>query len=357
MSQLNDTVTRLIRQDVREMQAYHVQDASGMIKLDAMENPYLWPGDLQQQWTAALADVEVNRYPDPQVNIVRPQLRQLMNIDDKYELLFGNGSDEIIQIIIQAVAGEGALVMAPEPSFVMYKVIADTNRVDYQGVPLNADFSIDMDALCDQMKLTPPSVLFLACPNNPTGNYYGEASLRQVIEACPGLVVIDEAYIAFTDQDALSLLDEYPNVVVMRTLSKVGLAGLRFGLLIGAPAWINEFDKIRMPYNINVLTQLSVTFALEHYDGLKRQCDRLCEERAHMMSTLQAIEGVQVFPSEANFVLVRFPDQADALFAKAKEAGILIKNMSKAHPLLKDCLRLTVGTPEQNKALLAALID
>lgn len=356
MSDVKTWVDRLVRPDVLSLSAYHVPDTGRMIKLDAMENPYSLPDDVREQWLNVLAAVQLNRYPHPAAPAVKAGLRQLMGLKSDYELLLGNGSDELIQLIAMAVAKPGAVLLSVEPGFVMYRMIAGFVGMRYAGVPLTDDFALDRKALLAAINAEQPALIFLAQPNNPTGNVFDPQVVEAVIEAAPGLVVIDEAYLAFTDANALPWLDRYPNVLVMRTLSKVGLAGLRLGFLAGRPEWINEIDKLRLPYNINVLTQASAAFALAHYDVFRGQTNVLRGERARLIGQLQNLALDKVWPSEANFVLVRTASgEARAVFDALKKHNVLVKCLDGAHPLLKDCLRLTVGTPAENQTLLEAL--
>jgi histidinol-phosphate aminotransferase len=349
---------RLIRADVRDMAAYHVPDHVGYIKLDAMENPYSMPSSLTSEWLKTLQSVDLNRYPHPSAPVLRDTLRRLMALRDSLDIMFGNGSDELIQIMAMAVATPGAKLLSVEPAFVMYRMIARFVGLEYVGVPLDKDFGLDRLATLQAIAEHQPAIIFLAQPNNPTGNVFDPAVVKEIIELAEGLVVIDEAYLAFTDADALPLLDRYPNVVVMRTLSKVGLAGLRLGFLIGHPAWINEFDKLRLPYNINVLTQVSATFALEHYDVLREQTRLIRESRETLVAALQEMPLDRVWPSEANFVLVRTQaGMARPVFEAMKARKVLIKCLHGSHPSLQDCLRLTVGSPEENRQMLSALAD
>lgn len=351
----NPRIEKLVRPEIRALNAYHVPPAAGMVKLDAMENPYVWDEIMKAAWLERLRDVDVNRYPDPQGTTVKAGLRAAMGVAPEYELLLGNGSDEIIQIIIMALAKPGAVVLAAEPAFVMYKMISLFAGVKYVGVPLRADFSLDEAAMLAAVEREQPAVVFLAEPNNPTGNKYDRAVVEKIIAATPGLVVLDEAYLPFTDGDALDLL-RHDNVVVMRTVSKLGLAGLRLGLLVGTPAWLHEFDKLRLPYNIGVLAQATAAFALEHYAYFRAQAQRIRADRAALLAELQKLPGWTVFPSEANFILARVPaGRARPLFEALKTENILIKCLDGAHPLLQDCLRLTVGAPAENHTLLAAL--
>jgi len=362
-SSVSTLVEQLIRDDIRALQAYPVGDASGMVKLDAMENPYHWPEEMVSQWQQLLAECALNRYPHPKAPEVVEGLRRMMNVPEQYEVLLGNGSDEIIQLLAMAVANPGATILAPEPGFVMYRMIAMFIGMNYVGVTLNDDFSLDTPAMLSAIEEHKPALVFLAQPNNPTGNLWAEEDLHQIVQAMntdshTGLVVMDEAYLPFSCRDHLSWLDQYPHVLVMRTLSKVGLAGLRLGFIIGRPEWLNELDKVRMPYNINVLTQVSAAFALEHYSVLEQQCQTLCDQRTRLYQALETL-GLEPFESQANFILTRIPSTsqttARALFEALKEQKILVKCLDGGHPLLKECLRFTVGSEDENSQLLAAL--
>lgn len=353
---MGSSIERLVRSKIRAMNAYHVPDSTGMIKLDAMENPYPWSESMVAAWQQELATVAINRYPDPQAQAVKAALKHSLNLSDEFDLLLGNGSDEIIQMIVMALAKKDALVMAPEPGFVMYRMIAEFVGVDYQAIPLANDFSLDIGQTLRAIGKYDPALIFLAFPNNPSGNLWRKKHLRKIIEACRGLVVIDEAYAPFSEKTFIDELGEYDNVVLMRTVSKMGLAGLRLGYLLGKKAWIDEFDKIRLPYNINSLTQVSAVFALKHADEFDRQAKRICDEREIMFERLSSMKGLDVFPSQANFILFRAPKgKADAIFESLKSRNVLIKNLSQNGGLLSDCLRVTVGTPEENEAFFNAL--
>ncbi|MEW5756994.1 MAG: histidinol-phosphate transaminase [Pseudomonadota bacterium] len=355
---LPEAVERLIRPEIRAMSAYHVPDAAGYIKLDAMENPYTWPEALRQSWLAELAHVDVNRYPDPAASQLSVRLRAAMGIPADMGLVLGNGSDELIQMLAMAVAAPGRAVLAPQPSFVMYDMIARFVGMKYIGVPLRTDFSLDLPAMLEAIDLHQPSLVFLAYPNNPSGNLFYEREIEQIIQASPGLVIVDEAYHAFAGSSFMDRLGEFDNLLVMRTLSKLGLAGLRLGLLAGPPAWIEQIDKVRLPYNINVLTQHSADFALRHAHVFAEQTKAICAERENLYRALCKRKGLTVYPSKANFILFRAPaGRAGEIFARLKQAGILIKNLSGAGGALADCLRVTVGTPEENAAFLAALTE
>ena len=367
MSNSNDNVTRWVRPEIRALSAYHVPDSGDFIKLDAMENPYHWPETMVEQWLAILREAELNRYPDPSPAGLKKSLAQAMEVPADVEVLLGNGSDELIQMIAMALALPGRKVLAPEPSFVMYKMIATLSGMEYVGVPLSKGFGLDLPVMLNAIKEHQPAVVFLAYPNNPTGNLFDSDAVKAIIEASPGLVVVDEAYHAFAGDSFMAELGagngsskgKYDNLVVMRTVSKMGLAGLRLGLLAGPSAWLAEFDKVRLPYNINVLTQQSAEFALANREILDQQTRQICVDREKLMQDLEAIKGIRPFPSRANFILFRVTvtggKNATEVFESLKTQGVLIKNLSAAGDLLQDCLRVTVGRPEENEAFLSAL--
>lgn len=351
------TPDSLIRPELRALSPYHVPDASGLIKLDAMENPYSWPVELVDGWLDALRGAAINRYPHPQAPVLKARLREVMAIPADCELILGNGSDELIQLLALGVAAPGRVLLAPEPSFVMYRMIAQFVSMAYVGVPLRAnDFALDTDAMLAAIEQHRPALVFLAYPNNPTGNLFAVEAIEAIIAATPGLVVLDEAYFAFTDASFMARLGQFPNLLLMRTVSKLGLAGLRLGLLAGPKPWLTEFEKLRLPYNINSLTQISADFALAHHELFAAQVRRIRADRIELQQALAALPGITVYPSEANFILFRAPiGRGESLFRALLKAGILIKNLSAASALLQDCLRVTVGRPEENQAFLTAL--
>jgi histidinol-phosphate aminotransferase len=350
-------ISQLIRPEIRSLNAYHVPPAAGLIKLDAMENPFSWPEEIKGEWMDALRSAAINRYPDPQGQAVQQALRESMGIPDAMGLMLGNGSDELIQTLSLAVAQPGRKVLSLEPGFVMYRMIALFAGMGYVGVPLLAEtFDLDLPAVLEALDREQPALTYVACPNNPTGNLFDEQDVIEIVRAAPGLLVMDEAYAPFTDASFLPRLGEFPNLLVMRTVSKMGLAGLRLGYLAGPRDWLHEIDKIRLPYNVNVLTQISASFALKHHAIFDDQTRTIRAERERLFDALEAIDGVRPYPSEANFILARVPTGSAArIFAGIKERGVLIKNLDGAHPLLADCLRVTVGTPDENRAFLAAL--
>lgn len=354
---IQQAIERWVRPEIKALSAYHVPNSSGLIKLDAMENPYTWPESLRQEWLALLHRTDVNRYPDPQGRELKQRLRTSMKIPEDAGVLLGNGSDELIQMLALTLAEPSRVVLSVEPSFVMYRMIALFAGMSYQGVPLNSgDFSLDLPALLTAIEQHQPAIIYLAYPNNPTGNLFDTAEIQQVIEAAPGLVIVDEAYAPFTDTSFMSEVGRYPNLLVMRTLSKLGLAGLRLGLLAGPKPWLEEIDKTRLPYNINTLTQVSTEFALRHESLFDEQTQCIRQMRRQLFATLDGIDGITPYTSDANFILVRMPaDRANEIHAAMRDQKVLVKNLNGSHPLLADCLRITVGTPEENQAAINAL--
>jgi len=354
---LESLISNTIRADVRAIKSYHVPDASGFVKLDAMENPYELPAALRQQLGERLAAVALNRYP-PSYDGLRHKVAARLGVPAGYEVLLGNGSDELISILAATCAHQErrAVMMAPIPAFVMFQRAAQVAGMDFVGVALNADFSLDLPAMLAAIAQHRPALLFLAYPNNPTGNLFDADHVAQILRAMgdTGLVVLDEAYEPFAQQSFMGRLPEFDNLIVMRTLSKLGLAGIRLGYMSAAPALLEQFEKVRPPYNVNVMTQAAAEFALDHLDTLNEQAALLREQRTVLSAALAALPNVTVFPSAANFITIRVAD-ADTTHTNLLARKFLVKNLSKMHSVLTNCLRITVSTPEENAAFLDAL--
>ncbi|MET0204103.1 MAG: histidinol-phosphate transaminase [Casimicrobiaceae bacterium] len=350
----SDFVTAVVRPEIRALTAYAVAHADGLIKLDAMENPYALPPAVRAKIAAAVAAVPVNRYPDGGAAAVKAALREAFAIPQALGIVLGNGSDELIQMLTVAVAAPGVTIMAPEPSFVMYRMNAIYAGARFVPVPLAPDFSLDAAAMLEAIEREQPALIFLAYPNNPTGNLFADDDIEAIIRAAPGLVVVDEAYHAFAQTSFLPRLAGFANLVVMRTVSKIGMAGLRLGYAIAAPEWTTELDKIRQPYNLNALTQAVAPILLRESALLAEQAGEIRAERSRVHAALAKLPGVEVLPTHTNFVLARVPD-APGWFDRLRRAGILVKNLHGWHPSLANCLRITVGTPDENDAVLAAL--
>jgi len=349
-------IENIIRPDIRALAAYHVPDSTGFVKLDAMENPYALPEQLRAELGRRLADVAMNRYPVPSYAALKAKIRDKLGVPGGFDVVLGNGSDELISMISIACARPGAKVLAPLPGFVMYAMSAQFAGLEFIGVPLKADFSLDKEAMLAAIALHRPAITYLAYPNNPTGTLFDAGDMVEILAAVGerGIVIVDEAYQPFAQASFMPRLAEFGNLVVMRTVSKLGLAGIRLGYMAASAALLAEFDKVRPPYNINVLTQAAAEFVLDHAAVLDAQAEAVRAERTRLSAAVADLAGVEVFPSAANFLLIRVQD-ADEVFANLLRRKILIKNVGKMHALLANCLRVTVSTPQENTLFLDAL--
>jgi len=354
MSALSDRMSRFLRADVQGMHGYAVQPSAGFVKVDTMENPFRLPDTLRKALGERLAEVALNRYPAERGDVLRSELAKHAHMPADCDIMLGNGSDELISLLTLAADVPGNVVMAPLPGFVMYELSARLQGLKFVGVPLTPEFELDGPAMLAAVREHQPALLYLAYPNNPTANLWNDDVIDALIEAAPGLVVIDEAYQPFAARDSLARLRRHEHVLLMRTMSKFGLAGVRIGYLMGRKPLIAEIDKLRPPFNVSVLNCETALFALEHLDEYARQAATIRAERDKLLRELQALPGVEPFPSEANMILARVPD-AKRVFEGMRVRGVLIKNVSGLHPLLANCVRITIGTPEENPQTLAAL--
>jgi histidinol-phosphate aminotransferase len=370
---LQDLISRRIRQDVQSMHAYAIQDSAGMVKLDAMENPHPLPAHLQEALGKRLGALALHRYPDGRVNDLRKALADYAQMPEGMDIMLGNGSDELISLLamacdVPAKAGEPKpAVLAPVPGFVMYAMSAALQGLDFVGVPLTADFALDEAAMLAAIAQHQPAIVYLAYPNNPTANLWDAGAMARIIAAAGAvgsIVAVDEAYQPFSSRTYLDVMRSDPqahrHVLLMRTLSKFGLAGVRLGYMLGAKALIDQVDKVRPPYNVSVLNYECALFALEHQEVFAAQAQEIRAQRAILLEALRKLPAVTAWDSDANMVLVRFAGvegRAQQIFDGLKARDILVKNVSKMHPLLANCLRLTVGTPAENQLLITALTE
>ena len=354
---MKDILQQVFRQDVQAMHAYAIQDCTGMVKLDAMENPYQLPPTLQAELGQRLGALAVNRYPGARIDDLRAALARHVALPSGCALMLGNGSDELISLLALACAMPGASVLAPVPGFVMYAMSAQLQGLAFHGVPLTPDFELDEAAMLAAIAQHRPAITYLAYPNNPSANLWDDAVIERIILAVReqgGLVVMDEAYQPFAGKSYIDRMGRHGHVLLMRTLSKFGLAGVRLGYLMGPQALIEQVDKVRPPYNVSVLNCECALFALEHEAVFTAQALAIREQRAMLFEALADFPGVRAYPSDANMILLRVPD-AQRSFNGLKQRKVLVKNVSSLHPLLANCLRLTVGTADENRLMLAAL--
>ena len=357
MTSVSPALKNRIRQDVQCMHAYAIQDSTGMVKLDAMENPHRLPETLQAALGQRLGALALNRYPGGRVNDLRHALADYARLPAGFDIMLGNGSDELIALLALACDTPGACILSPLPGFVMYGMSAQLQGLAFCGVPLTADFELDEAAMLAAIAEHQPAITYLAYPNNPTANLWDDAVIENIINAVGaqgGLVVMDEAYQPFASKSYIERIERHSHVLLMRTLSKFGLAGVRLGYMMGPRALIAELDKVRPPYNISVLNCECALFAIEHQAVFAAQALDLIAQRAMVFEVLVALPGVKAWPSDANMILIRVAD-ARSTFEGMKARGVLVKNVAKLHPLLANCLRLTVGTASDNTCMLAAL--
>jgi len=349
-------VSSLLRNEILELSAYHVPDSIGLIKLDAMENPYALPESLRHEIAEKVAKANFNRYPDPGAATLKEKIRSVTGLPPGFDVLLGNGSDELIQLLALAMNKPGATMLSVEPAFVMYRMIAKFTGMSYVGIPLKEDYSLDLQVTLAAIEKIKPALIFLAFPNNPTGNLFSMVEIEKIVEASSGLVVIDEAYYAFARESFISKLERFQNLLVMRTFSKLGMAGLRLGFLAGRSVWLDQLEKLRLPYNVGVLTQEVAGILLDNHEVLLEQAEQIKAERDKLFMLLSEIDTLKVYPSEANFILFHV-EGATEVFNGLKRRGVLIKNLDGGHVALKDCLRVTVGTPEENNKFMTALLE
>jgi len=342
-----------IRKEVLEIEAYGVEEPEGLIKLDANENPYALPRTLMEAAAERCRRLDLNRYPDPGAAELRRLLGERIGWDPA-GLMLGNGSDELVSILCTACGHAGARMQVPVPTFAMYRIIGSVSGWEVDEVPLDVDFELDGAAFLKRMREVEPRLVVLATPNNPTGNAFDEDVILELVDEAPGLVVIDEAYFDFCGQTFLPLLGQHRNVLILRTLSKIGLAAIRLGILVGHPDVVRELNKVRLPYNISAFSQEVASLVLEDASFLDNEIRAIVKGRTFLMQEMERMEGIRTYRSDANFILFRTEKSSEEVFRGVREAGVLIRDLGRRGPL-ENCLRVTVGTPEENGAFLDGL--
>ena len=328
--------TALARQNIRSLTAYEAKEIPCRVKLDANESPYAPEISIDPAVLASL-----NRYPDPQGQSLKKALGKEFSVEDR-QILLGNGSDEIIYNLIATFGGP---VLYPVPTFSMYGIISQSLGEQGIGIPLNSDFSLDLRKILAAIRKLQPKLVFLSSPNNPTGNTFSREALDEIIRVADGIVIVDEAYQPFSKEKSfISDLRRFGNLAVLRTFSKIGLAAIRLGYLIADESLIAEVNKVRLPYNVNAISQALALASLRRKQEGRAAVRKIVGERTRVMKELSKMPGVDAFPSEANFILFRVAN-AEAVHAALIRAGVLVRNMSGA---ITDTLRVTIGTPEEN---------
>ncbi|MCG9971723.1 histidinol-phosphate transaminase [Christiangramia crocea] len=339
-------INTLVRSNVASLKPYSSArdefktQGAEMVFLDANENPN---------------DTGLNRYPDPQQNLLKEKLSEVKDIPEA-NILLGNGSDEVLDLIFRAFCepGKDNVVTLP-PTYGMYKVLADINHIENREVLLNHDFEPDVTAILNQVNNS-TKIIFLCSPNNPSGNSFEVDRIEKILDNFMGLVVIDEAYIDFSEQESWTKrLQEYPNLIVTQTFSKAyGMAGIRLGILYASEAIIRILNRIKPPYNVNQLTQNEGLKALQRIKEIKLQVSEILKERSSLIKELVEVDFIsKVYKSDANFLLIEV-DNANKRYDQLIEKGIVVRNRSN-QPLCNNCLRITVGTKRENRKLINAL--
>ena len=347
-------IMTLIREEIRRQGGYHAGVVSCRIKLDANESPFTLSPSLKDALFEEMKKVHLNRYPDPGSPLIRERFARHYGVKQDM-LMVGNGSDELIHILCTALSDKSAAVMAPVPTFVMYRIIAmNAGRVVIE-TPLEATtFDLDLDATLDQIERRNPALVFISYPNSPTGNCFDETKIEAIIAKSSGIVVVDEAYGYFSGKTLLPLLSKYDNLMILKTLSKVGLAAMRLGFLIGRASFVRELDKVRLPYNINALSQVAAGFYMDHLTFFLNQAAEVVKRRNELFEALRKIGGIHPCPTDANFIFLRCDLDADRIHEDLIARGVLIKNLN-GPGVLKNCMRVTVGSREENGEFLQAL--
>ena len=334
---------QLVKKEVRVLRAYQAKEIACRVKLDANESPYGF-----QIAPRAAGRVLTNRYPDPEAKKLRGLIAGELGVRPE-NLLQGNGSDEIIYNLVATFGGP---VLYPSPTFSMYGIISEVLGERKVSVPLDGNFDLDEEKMLKAVRTHRPKLVFLSSPNNPTGNSFSRERIQRIIEASRGIVVVDEAYQPFAaGRGLLPRLKYHKNLVILRTLSKIGLAALRLGFLVAAEEIIEEVNKVRLPFNVNALSQAVAIDVLRNRKALTTAIKAIVAERARLMTAMKRIGSVTPFPSEANFILFRVADPGTT-YAGLLGRGVLVRNVSDA---VKGCLRVTVGTPQENAKFLHAL--
>lgn len=346
-----DRLSNLIKKEVRGLTAYDSEAIPCPVRLDANENPFSLPRELHEEFIGAVRQVSLNRYPEIGSFSLAARLAEACGVE-RDMLILGNGSDELIQILCTSLASTTVLI--PAPTFVMYRLISLNNGHRILEVPLESEFDLNLDAMLNQIEEKSPALIFLGYPNNPTGNCFTGKKIETILEKAHGLVVVDEAYGNFSGKSFLPFIKKYENLVILKTLSKIGFAALRIGFLIGRASLVHELNKVRLPYNINAVSQVGIGFYLKHEAAFIGQAAEVIRRREELFYALQKMEGVRPYRSDANFIFFRCLFDSDQVYRHLIHEGILIKNFG-ATGVLKNCMRVTVGKQEENEAFLDAL--
>ncbi len=344
---------KIIRREIINQKAYHAGELSCPVKLDANENPYPLPPDLKQKLFDRLNEIPLHRYPAAGSPSLIGRIAASLGLP-KDMVLVGNGSDELIALLGAATGGVGSQTLYPTPTFAMYRISAQNYGHEIIEVPLDGTFGLDIEAMRQQIREKRPVLTFISYPNNPTGNCFQKDLVEEIIRESSGIVVVDEAYYHFSGRTFIPLLSKYDNLVILRSFSKVGLAALRIGLLVGGASLIHELNKVRLPYNLNAFSQAAAEFFIDHEARFIEQTREIIRLREALQKDLKTISIIQVYPTDANFIFFRCTIDADHIYCRLVEQGIMVRNLNSPG-ILNNCLRVTVGSQDENAVLVQAL--
>lgn len=344
--------TRLVRLEVQALTPYSVLTFPNcQIRMDANENPYNLPLEIRQLLSKEMAGFSFNRYPDSEAQVLREVISVSLEVD-KDMIILGNGSDELILYLLLTM--DCQQVVYPLPTFAMYRLLGEINRLKPMGIPLGQGFKLDEQAILSSANQK-QSIIFLSYPNNPTGNCFLEEKIIRIIENTSSLVIVDEAYYAFSKKSFLPLLERYKNLAILRSLSKIGLAGLRVGYLVAPSELVSQLLKVKLPYNLNSFSQLAAKLMLQNMELINPQLEQIIQERERMLLQMNRLEGLLAYPSQANFILFQpLTKDSQTVFSQLIERGILIRHLPQLYQS-RDYLRVTVGSPEENEAFISSL--
>jgi histidinol-phosphate aminotransferase len=343
----------LVRSNVKGLKAYQVENLIEGIKLHANENPYPPSPELLKKVFQGLDQLELNRYPDPDCKKLKQAIANKTGALTE-QIIIGNGSDELIQYLMQVLCDDGDTIAFPDPTFAMYGITAQCLGLTPVNFPLNDNWDFDAETALEALAKHKARLVFISYPNNPTGNCFSEQEIQKLIEKFKGIVVLDEAYYDFAGKSFLKQMEKHNNLVVLRSLSKIGLAGLRIGYGIFPSILAEQVNKVRLPYNSNTLSQWVATELLNDFTHVQNQIHTILEERTRLMDKLLKLPDIIAYPSNSNFILFQAENGGEKLFKELKKNGILLRNLN-AHPRLKNCLRVTIGTKQENDQFLNQL--
>ena len=339
-------ITQLVRDKIKGLKAYQVENLDEGTKLHANENPYPPSPELLKKISQRLDELELNRYPDPDCRSLKEAIANTTGALPE-QIIIGNGSDELIQYLMQVLCDEGDTISFPDPTFAMYSITAQCLGLNSVSFPLNDNWDFEARSALEVLAEYKSRIVFISYPNNPTGNCFSAQEIQQVIEQFRGIVVLDEAYHDFSGKSFLNQMEKHNNLVILRSLSKIGLAGLRIGYGIFPAILAEQVNKVRLPYNSNSVSQWVATELLNNFAYAQNQIDSILEERNRLMGELSKLPSITVYPSNSNFILFQAPNGGERLFNDLKDNGTLLRNLS-SHPRLKNCLRVTIGTKQEN---------